>query len=121
MVLLPVAAVSDATLVGFSDGNVGLLLVQADAEAFQLTGDDVLVGERLGGVDHDEDQVARAGCADDLATTALAIFGTLNDSRQIHNLNFGSAVHQGAWNSRQSLSSRTKHMRAGRQAASITV
>ena len=103
VLLLTVAAVRDAAFVCLADGDVGLLLVQSDAEALQLTGDDVLVREGLGGVDHDEDEVARASSTNDLSSTALAVLGSLNNSRQVHNLDLGSAVHESAGDGSQRL------------------
>ena len=46
----------------------------------------LFVCQRLEAVQHNQDQVAGACCGDDLATTALAIFGTLNDPGQVEHL-----------------------------------
>lgn len=42
--------------------------------------------ERLQDVQHDEDETARAGHGDHLPTATLAVFSTLDDTRQIKEL-----------------------------------
>ena len=73
--------------------DVGRLLVDADAEAFQLSLDDSLVGQWLVDVQHDEDEMARLGHGDDLPSTTFAVFGALDDTWEIEHLDFGAIVH----------------------------
>ena len=115
---------SNAALFLLAEGDVGRLLVQTDAEALQLVLNDLLVGQWTAsahiashqviesmlrareqrscspcGVQHDADHVASTGCADDLLTTTFAILGTLNDTRQIQDLNLGACEAVDAQNS----------------------
>lgn len=76
----------EAALVLLLEGDVGGLLVDADAEALELRLDDALVGQRLVDVEDDEDEVARLGDGDDLATTAAAVLGALDNTGEIDDL-----------------------------------
>lgn len=67
-------------------------LVEPNSEAFQLMLDDLLVPHGSGGVKHDDDEITRAGHCDDLLTATLSVLGTLNDTRQIQQLDLGSLV-----------------------------
>lgn len=81
----------EAALVLLPEGDVGRLLVDADAEALELGLDDALVRQRLVDVEHDEDEVARLGDGDDLATSSAAVLGSLDNTGEIDNL------QRGAW------------------------
>lgn len=80
----------EAALVLLPKGNVGRLLVDADAEALELGLDDSLVRQRLVDVEHDEDEVARLGDGDDLTTSSAAVLGSLNDTGEIDDLQGGA-------------------------------
>lgn len=76
----------EAALVLLLECDVGRLLVDADAEAFQFGLDHALVRQGLVDVQHDEDEMARLGDGDDLPTTTTAVLGSLNDTGQIDDL-----------------------------------
>ena len=80
----------EAALVLLPEGNVGRRLVDSDAEAFQLGLDDALVRQGLVDVEHDEDEVARLGHGDDLATAAAAVLGAFDDAGQVDDLKGGA-------------------------------
>ena len=88
----------EAALLLLLECDVGGRLVDADAEALELRLDDALVGEGLVDVEDDEDEVARLGDGDDLATTAAAVLGAFDDTGEIDDLEgracggLGSAV-----------------------------
>lgn len=58
----------DATLLLAPEADGRRLLVQADAKALQLVLYQLLVREGLQAVQHNQDQVARARCGNNLAT-----------------------------------------------------
>ena len=82
----------EAALVLLLEGDVGGLLVDADAEALELRLDDALVGQGLVDVEDDEDEVARLGDGDDLATAAAAVLGAFDDTGEIDNLEGGTCA-----------------------------
>jgi hypothetical protein len=59
----------DAAFVLFAEVDGRRRLVEPDAKALQLLFDKPLVRHRLEAVQHDEDEIARARCADDLHHT----------------------------------------------------
>lgn len=75
-----------ATLVLLLERDVWRLLVYSDPEPLQLGLDDTLVCERLVDIKNDEDEVACFGHSNDLSPSTAAVFGTLNDTRQIDDL-----------------------------------
>eukprot|EP00047_Mylnosiga_fluctuans_P001872 m.222272 g.222272 ORF g.222272 m.222272 type:complete len:496 (+) comp10733_c0_seq1:131-1618(+) len=91
----------DAALLLAAERDVWRLPVQPDAEALELTLDDLLVPERLQDIKADEDQIARTRNCNDLATTTLAILGTLNDSRKVEQLDLGTLVVDDTGHGRQ--------------------
>lgn len=54
--------------------------------------DDLLVSHRASGIQHDDDEVTSAGDCNDLLTSALAILGSLDNSRQIQQLYFSTLM-----------------------------
>eukprot|EP00053_Salpingoeca_punica_P020781 m.212348 g.212348 ORF g.212348 m.212348 type:complete len:417 (+) comp20083_c0_seq1:2736-3986(+) len=82
----------DAAFLLFLQRDIGRLLVQPDAKAFQLILDDGFVPQRLQHVQHNEDEVASPRDCNDLATTTFAVLGTLNDTRQVEELDLGALV-----------------------------
>lgn len=80
----------EATLVLLLEGDVGWLLVDSDAEPFQLGLDDPLVRERLVHVEHNEDEVTCLCHRDDLPSSATAVLGTFDDTRQVDDLQGGA-------------------------------
>lgn len=82
----------DATGVLLLENNVRRALVNANSEALQLALDDALVGERLVDIQDDEDEMACLCDGDDLTTSTLAVLGSLNNTRQVENLDLGSVV-----------------------------
>lgn len=76
----------EAALVLLLERDVGGLLVDADAEALELRLDDALVRQGLIDVEDDEDEVARLGDGDDLATTAATVLGAFDNSGEIDDL-----------------------------------
>lgn len=83
----------DATGILLLEDNVGRALVDADSEALQFRLDDALVRQRLVDIQDDEDKVARLCDGDDLTTSSFAILGTLNDTRQVENLDLCAVVN----------------------------
>lgn len=80
--------------------NVRQAAVDSNAKALQLLLNQALVGHGFHGIQHDHDHVASARCANHLATTTLAIFGTFNDTWQVQQLNLGSlwlGREKGSW------------------------
>lgn len=69
--------------------DVRRLLVQSDAEALQLVLEQLFVQQRLQYVQHHEDQVAGASHRDHLSTTTLSVLCSLDDSREIEQLDLG--------------------------------
>ena len=82
---------ADATFVFLLENNIWRLLVDANAKAFKLGLDDLLICERLIDVENDKDQVTGLGHGDDLSSTTLAVFGALNDPGKIEHL-YGGAI-----------------------------
>lgn len=83
----------DTTGILLLENNVGRALVDADSEALQFRLDDALVGQRLVDIQDDENKVARLCDGDDLTTSSFAILGTLNDTRQVENLDLSAVVN----------------------------
>lgn len=83
---------ADTALVLLLEVNVRGLFVNADSETFEFLLDDSFVCQRFIHIEHDEDEMASFGDCDNLSSTALAIFGALNDTRQIQDLNFGAII-----------------------------
>ena len=83
----------DTTLVLLLEHNVGRLLIDANTKALQFVLDDSLVNQWLVHVKNDENEVASLGHRNNLSTTTLAVFGTLNNTWEIENLNLGAIVH----------------------------
>ena len=54
--------------------------------------DDFLMCERFGGIQNDEDEVARASGGNDLTASAFAFGGSFNDSREVEDLDPSSLV-----------------------------
>ena len=63
----------DAALLLLAEGDARRLLVQADAEAFQLMLDQPLMAHGLQAIQDDENEVASAGSANDLQQPALLL------------------------------------------------
>lgn len=83
----------DTALVFLLEDNVWRLLIDPDAEALELALDDLFICQRLVDIQHDEDEITRLGDCDNLSPSALAILGSLDDSRKIQNLDLGPIVH----------------------------
>ena len=66
----------DATLLLPTQSNVGRLLVESNAESFQLALNNLLVLQRLEHVQDDEDETARASDGNYLTTATFAVLGT---------------------------------------------
>ena len=92
---------ADSTLVLLLQDDVRSLLVEPDTEAFKLAFDDALVSQRLLGVKHDQNEVACARHTDDLLTSTLAIFGSLDNSWQIEQLDLGALIVEDTWDAGQ--------------------
>jgi len=76
--------------------------VQANPEALELVFDYPLVLNGPSRVEDDADEIARSSDCNYLLAAPLSILSSLNDSRQIQELDFGSFVEQIAWNASQS-------------------
>jgi hypothetical protein len=63
--------------------------------------DYLLVTHRTSGVQDDYYQVASTRYGDDLPTPTLPVFGTLDDTRQVQQLDLGALVLQHARNASQ--------------------
>jgi hypothetical protein len=72
--------------------DIGLVPIQTNAKAFQLTLDDALVSHWLLAVEHDQNESASSGDTNDLLTATFTVFGTFNDTWQVKQLNFGTAI-----------------------------
>ena len=66
--------------------DVGRPLVEPDSDAVELGLEKFPVHVLLGRVENHEDEVGGAGDCDDLTSAALALSGTLDDSRQVEQL-----------------------------------
>mmetsp|Transcript_35064 Transcript_35064/g.88587 ORF Transcript_35064/g.88587 Transcript_35064/m.88587 type:complete len:231 (-) Transcript_35064:217-909(-) len=91
----------DSSLVVPLEVHVWLLLVEADPEPVQLLLDKLLVRDRLGSVKDNQDKRARSCSSDDALPPSLAVLGTLNNTRQIKQLDLGTLVPDDAGNTRQ--------------------
>lgn len=91
----------DAALVLFLEDDVWWLLVDSDPKPFQFGLDNLLVCQRLVDIQNNENEVAGFGDSDDLSSTSFTILGSLNDTRQIKNLNLSSIVNDLAGDGRQ--------------------
>ena len=79
-------------LVLLLEDNVGRILVDSDTKAFELVLDDSLVSERLVNIKHYEDKMTGFGNGYNLTTSTFAVFGSLNDTRQIEHLDGRSVI-----------------------------
>ena len=66
--------------------NVWRLLVNADAESFELRLDNLLVCEWLIDIKNNEDEVAGLGDGNDLTTATPAVLGAFNDAGKVNDL-----------------------------------
>lgn len=84
------------------EGDVGRAAVQADAHRLQLLLEQPPLHRALRRVQHHDDQVRRARHRNHLPAAALALARTLNDARQIQQLNVCTAVLYDTGDARQS-------------------
>lgn len=84
---------ADSTLFLLLEVNVRRFFVDTNTKPFKFVLDNSLVCEGFVDIQNDEDQMAGFGNGNDLSTTTFAVLGSLNDTRQIQNLNFRSVVH----------------------------
>lgn len=77
----------NAPFVFLLEDNIRRILVDSNAKTFKLILDDSFVSEWLVDIEDDEDQMARLGYSDNLATSTFAILGPLDNSGQIEHLN----------------------------------
>ena len=89
----------NTTLVLLLEQNVGGRLVAPNTKSFQFVLDDTLVNQWLVHVKDNEDKVASLSHCNNLSTTTLSVFGTLNNTRKIENLNLGTVIHDLTGNS----------------------
>ena len=82
----------NSALVLFLEDNVRWLFVDSNTKALELILDDSLVSQGLVHIQDDENEMTSLGNSNNLATSTLAIFGSLNYSRQIEHLDCGSIV-----------------------------
>mmetsp|Transcript_7865 Transcript_7865/g.20466 ORF Transcript_7865/g.20466 Transcript_7865/m.20466 type:complete len:232 (-) Transcript_7865:276-971(-) len=82
----------DASAILPPQHDVGRLLVQPNAEPFQLILDFLLLVEWAKGIEHDDNERAGLRHGDNLPTSTLTIFCTFNDTWKIEELNFGTAI-----------------------------
>lgn len=101
----------DSAFVLLLEVDVGWLLVEPQAETFQLVFQQLLVMQRLQHIQHHEDQVACSSHCDDLPTSTLAVFGALDDSRQIQQLDLRAFVFDTAGDGRQRCELVSRHFR----------
>lgn len=87
-----------ATLVFLLECDIGRLLVDSDPEPFQFIFNHSLVRQWLVDIEDDEDQVAGLRDGNDLASTAFAIFSTLDNTGKIKNLYLRAIVQNLARN-----------------------
>ena len=88
----------DATLIFSLEVNVWLLLVQSDSETFQFFLDDFPVRDRLHDVKHDQNESAGSSDTNNLLTATFTVFGSLDDTWEIEELNFRTLVVEHTWN-----------------------
>ena len=77
------------------------LLVYPDTETLEFRFDDPLVSEGLVDVQNYKDQMAGFCHCNDLTTSTFAVFGALNDTRQIQHLNLCTVIHDLIGHSRE--------------------
>lgn len=83
---------ADTTLFLLLEMNVWRRFVDSDSESFKFGFDNALVGKRLVDVENDENQMASLCDGDDLTTTTFAVLCSLDDTRQIEDLNLCAIV-----------------------------
>mmetsp|Transcript_1276 Transcript_1276/g.2258 ORF Transcript_1276/g.2258 Transcript_1276/m.2258 type:complete len:268 (-) Transcript_1276:369-1172(-) len=75
-----------AALILPSEGDVGRGLVQAHAKTFELVVNEILVGQRLGRVQHHNNDIARPRRRYDLPSPTFAVLSSFDNSRQVKHL-----------------------------------
>ncbi|GIX66228.1 SET domain containing protein [Babesia caballi] len=91
----------DPALVLAGEGDVRRRLVESDPEALHLLFQQPLVVHRLGRVEHDQNEPAGPRDGNDLLTATLAVLRTLDNPRQVEQLDFRPLVLKHARHARQ--------------------
>jgi hypothetical protein len=76
----------DTSFLLSAEANVGWLFIETNAEAFELTLNNLLVLQRLQDIQHNKNKAAGSGNGDYLPTTTFTILGTFNNTGQIQQL-----------------------------------
>lgn len=82
----------DSTFLLFPKADIWRFFVEPDSEAFQFVLEQFLVLKRLEDVENDEDQTAGASDSNNLTATSFTVFGALDDTWQIQQLDLGALV-----------------------------
>jgi len=91
----------NATTILLLESNLRQGPVKSDAEAFKFPLNNTLIGHGLLTIKHDQNERAGSANTDNLLTTTFTIFGTLNDTWQIKQLNLSASVVVHTWNTSQ--------------------
>ena len=81
-----------ASLVFLLEDDVRGLFVDPNAETFELSLDDPLVGKGLVDIQNDEDEMTCFSNGNDLTTATFSILRTLDDTWKIEHLDLGAVV-----------------------------
>ena len=65
---------------------------QPDSKSLQFLLNDLFVSEGFEDIQHNEDKIGSSGHSNDLPASALAVFSSLNDPRQVQQLDLGPLV-----------------------------
>lgn len=93
---------TDTSLFDLLDSNFRRLLVESDSEPFELVLNNLFVLHRLGCIEDDQNEVASSGDGDDLLTSTDIILSSLDNSREIQELELGSLVTEDTRNASHS-------------------
>lgn len=88
----------ESALIFLLEDNIWRALIDPDAETFQLLLYDTLICKRLVDIQDNEYQVAGFCDRNDLTATAFAIFGALDDTREVKHLDLSTIVYDLAGN-----------------------
>lgn len=72
--------------------NLRRLLVESDSEALKLVLDDLLMSHGPGRIEDNDNQITGSGHGNNLLASTLAVLGSLNNTRQVQQLDLGAFV-----------------------------
>ena len=87
----------DPAFVFLLENDVRRGFIEPDPKSLQLLLDDLFVSERFEDVQYNEDKIGSSGHSNYLPASTFPILGSLNDTRQIKQLDLGPLVLDTAW------------------------